>query len=57
MNQLQCHRIQSLQVLVEPKDREATWDAVEVYFQCISECDLSDRECTISCTRQLRDAS
>ena len=57
MNQSQCHRIQSVQVLMEPKDREATWDAVEVYFQCISECDLNDRECTISCTRQLRDAS
>ena len=57
MNQLQCHRIQSLQVLVEPKDREATWDAVELYFDCISHCDLNDRDCRISCTRQLRDAS
>ncbi|MBL6797604.1 MAG: hypothetical protein ISQ53_02285 [Synechococcus sp. BS307-5m-G39] len=57
MNQSQCHRIQSVQVLVDSKDREATWDAVEDYFNCISHCDLNDRDCTISCTRQLRDAS
>ena len=42
---------------VDQQDREATWDAVEDYFQCISECDLNGRECTISCTRKLRDAS
>ena len=57
MNQSQCHRIRSVQVMVNQKDREATWDAVEIYFNCISLCDLSDRDCTISCTRQLRDAS
>lgn len=57
MNRSQCHRIQSVQVLVDSKDRETTWDVVEVYFNCISECDLNDRDCTISCTRQLRDAS
>lgn len=57
MNRSQCHRIQSVQILVDSKDRETTWDAVEVYFNCISECDLNDRDCTISCTRQLRDAS
>jgi len=57
MNQSQCHRIRSVQVLVDPKDRKATWDAVEAYFNCISHCDLNDRDCTISCTRELRDAS
>lgn len=42
---------------VAQQDRETTWDAVEVYFDCISHCDLNDRDCRISCTRQLRDAS
>ena len=42
---------------VDQQEREATRDAVELYFDCISHCDLNDRDCRISCTRQLRDAS
>ena len=41
----------------DQQEREATWDAVEVYFDCISHCDLNDRDCRMSCTRQLRDSS
>ena len=60
MNQSHCHRIKPMQITVnqgDQQEREATWDAVEVYFDCISHCDLNDRDCRMSCTRQLRDSS
>ena len=57
MNRSQCQQVKSVQISVDQQDREATWDAVEIYFDCISHCDLNDRDCRSSCTRQLRDAS
>ena len=56
MSQRQCHQVRA-KVLVDSKDHEATWDAMEVYFNCISACDLNDKECTVTCTRQLRDSN
>ena len=60
MNRSQCQQVKSVQITVnqvDQQEREATWDAVEVYFDCISHCDLNDRDCRMSCTRQLRDSS
>jgi hypothetical protein len=33
---------------------EGSWDAVEVYFNCISECSLDDGECVTRCVEELR---
>ena len=34
---------------------ENTWDAVETYFHCITECSLDDGECVTRCVEDLRD--
>lgn len=31
------------------------WDAVEEYFNCISECDIEDKECTDVCLIELKE--
>ncbi len=35
-------------------EHEQTWDAVETYFQCITECSLDDGECVTRCVEDLR---
>ena len=35
---------------------EETWDAVEIYFECITTCSLDDGECITRCVEELRDA-
>jgi hypothetical protein len=37
-----------------PGEHEQTWDAVETYFQCITECSLDDGECVTRCVEDLR---
>ena len=37
------------------KSNEQTWDAVEKYFECVTECDLEDEECTEKCVVALRE--
>lgn len=34
-----------------------TWDEVESYFICISECDIKDKECVQVCVEELKDNS
>ena len=36
---------------------KTNWDEVDEYFQCISECDLDDKECTTVCVQTLRESS
>ena len=36
-----------------PHDR--TWDAVEIYFECITTCSLDDGDCITRCVEQLKD--
>ena len=31
------------------KTHEQTWDAVEEYFECVTECNLEDKECVEKC--------
>lgn len=33
---------------------EGSWDAVETYFNCISECSLDDGECVTRCVEELK---
>tara|TARA_B100001939_G_scaffold308603_1_gene289306 strand:+ start:1545 stop:1718 length:174 start_codon:yes stop_codon:yes gene_type:complete len=33
---------------------ENSWDAVETYFHCITECSLDDGECVTRCVEDLR---
>jgi len=33
---------------------ENSWDAVETYFHCITECSLDDGECVTRCVEGLR---
>jgi hypothetical protein len=32
-----------------------TWDAMEVYFECITTCSLDDGECVTRCVEELRE--
>jgi len=32
-----------------------TWDAMEVYFECITTCSLEDGECVTRCVEELRE--
>ena len=33
---------------------EQTWDAMETYFECITECSLDDGACVSRCVEALR---
>jgi len=33
----------------------STWDAMEVYFECITTCSLEDGECVTRCVEELRE--
>lgn len=35
--------------------RQATHDAVETYFSCITTCSLDDGECVTRCVEELRE--
>ena len=37
------------------KTHEQTWDAVEEYFECVTECDLDDKECVQECVLVLKE--
>jgi len=32
-----------------------SWDAVEIYFECITTCSLDDGDCLTRCVEQLRE--
>ena len=34
--------------------QEQTWDAVQTYFECITECSLDDGACVTRCVEDLR---
>lgn len=36
--------------------QQDSWDAIEQYFTCISECSLLDGQCVIRCADVLREA-
>ncbi|CAK6690015.1 hypothetical protein VB716_01515 [Synechococcus sp. CCY9201] len=38
-----------------PQHHEETWDAMEVYFECITTCSLDDGECVTRCVEELRE--
>ena len=33
------------------------WDDVETYFECVTSCDLDDKECESSCVDELRNGN
>jgi hypothetical protein len=38
-----------------PEHHEETWEAMEVYFECITTCSLDDGECVTRCVEELRE--
>ncbi|MCT0225501.1 hypothetical protein [Synechococcus sp. CS-1328] len=38
-----------------PQHHDETWDAMEVYFECITTCSLDDGECITHCVEELRE--
>ncbi|MFN9872505.1 MAG: hypothetical protein ACK55E_13850 [Cyanobacteriota bacterium] len=39
----------------EAMSPEESWDAVEMYFECITTCSLEDGECVTRCVEALRE--
>jgi len=37
-----------------PQGQTQPWDAVETYFECITECSLDDGACVTRCVEDLR---
>jgi hypothetical protein len=40
--------------LTDHSAHDHSWDAVETYFHCITECSLDDGECVTRCVEDLR---
>ncbi|MEB3264804.1 MAG: hypothetical protein VKJ66_10575 [Synechococcus sp.] len=43
------------QVVPAAEHHEETWEAMEVYFECITTCSLDDGECVTRCVEELRE--
>jgi hypothetical protein len=41
----------------ESASPQDNWDAVEMYFECITTCSLEDGECVTRCVEALREGS
>ncbi|MFM7393963.1 MAG: hypothetical protein ACKO22_06290 [Cyanobium sp.] len=39
----------------ETASSQENWDAVEMYFECITTCSLEDGECVTRCVEALRE--
>ena len=46
----------SLIVSIMTDSNITDWDAVEEYFECITECDIHDSECHEVCLMDLKEA-
>jgi hypothetical protein len=53
----QFHQPKATNIPGTIQDHVQTWDAVETYFNCITECSLEDGACIARCVEELRDGA